>query len=181
MIAFLPIELDELLNRAKVRLFIVAGSRVLDVVQCERVLAGGSYRRTSTRRGALKSLVSITMSVFFATETLDEAVVEALDELLNEQGCDVLLDENLADRCEWILFAGINRQNQLNGECNLNRGLSHEHLSSPLPVTYQLLLRCGRCRPGSKRSCDATKVMRLFHSHSVKPKGNLLLIFNDSE
>jgi hypothetical protein len=63
-----------------VRLFVVAGGSILNVVQCECVLAGGSLRRTSTPCGALKSSVSIAAGVFFTAEALDETVVEALDE-----------------------------------------------------------------------------------------------------
>jgi len=64
LITFLPIELDEFLDRAEVRLFIFAGGCVFDVVQRKRVLAGGSHRRASTRRGALKSLGSVAVDVF---------------------------------------------------------------------------------------------------------------------
>jgi len=70
------------------------------------------------------------VDVFFTTEVLDETLVEALDKCLNEDRSDILLSEHLTDYCEWILFGRINRQSQLDGECNLNRGLFHSNIGS---------------------------------------------------
>lgn len=52
---------------------------------------------------------------------------------------------NLIDRTNWIVSV-----------ISIG-GLSHQHLSSSLAVTYQLLLPCGECWPGSKRFCNAGK------------------------
>jgi len=67
------------------------------------------------------------VSVFFTAEVLDGTLVEALDKCLNEDGRDVLLGEYLSYHGEWILLGRINRQSQLDGECNLDWGLFHSN------------------------------------------------------
>jgi len=130
LITFLPIELDEFLDRAEVRLFIFAGGCVFDVVQRKRVLAGGSHRRASTRRGALKSLGSVAVDVFLPQKFSTRRSLRHSTSASTRIEVIFCLASTLTDYCEWILFGRINRQSQLDGECNLNRGLFHSNIGS---------------------------------------------------
>jgi len=75
--------------------FVVVSGGIFDVVKVEFVFTGGCDGCAGVGTSALKSLITIPVSMFFATERLDASRVEALDHRFEQYRFDVLLGNEL--------------------------------------------------------------------------------------
>jgi hypothetical protein len=80
LIAVLPVEAENIFDGPELAGFVVVSGGIFDVVKVEFVFTGGCDGCAGVGAGALESLITIAVSVFFATERLDASRVEALDE-----------------------------------------------------------------------------------------------------
>ena len=80
LIADLPVEGEEFVDRPDVAGFVLISRGIFDVVQIKLVVTGGGDSCTVVGPSSLKAVVTIAVCVFLATECLDVARVEALDQ-----------------------------------------------------------------------------------------------------
>jgi len=80
LVAVLPVEAENIFDGPEVAGFVVVSVSILDVVERELVLTGGCDSCAGIGSSSLESLLTVAVGMFFATERLDAARVEALDQ-----------------------------------------------------------------------------------------------------
>src|SRR5699024_647466 len=97
LIAILPVEVDDVFDGPKIARFVVVSGCIFDVVEVELVLAGGCNGCAGVGAAALEPLITVAVGVFFTTERLDAARVEALDQFFEKYRFDVLVGDELGE------------------------------------------------------------------------------------
>ena len=84
LIAVLPVEAENIFDGPEVAGFVVVSGGIFDVVEVEVVFTGGCDGCAGVGTSSLEALFTVASSVFLATERLDAARVEALDQSFEE-------------------------------------------------------------------------------------------------
>ena len=97
MVTILPVEVDDVFDGPKIARFVVVSGGIFDIVEVELVFAGGCSGCAGVGAAALETFVAVAAGVFFATERLDAARVEALDQFFEKHRFDVLVGDELGE------------------------------------------------------------------------------------
>ena len=85
LVLFLPVEGDYVFDGSEVGVFVWTSGSIFDIVEREVVLASRCDCRAGFGATALIASVTVAAGVFWATERLDELLVEAVDNCLKER------------------------------------------------------------------------------------------------
>ncbi len=97
MIDALPVEFDEIFERAEVGRIVTGGSGIFDVMKGEFVLSCGCHSCSCCGSGALETAIAVSARVLLPTVRLDEALVEAFDKLLEDRRLEVKLCKRFSE------------------------------------------------------------------------------------
>jgi len=100
LIDALAVEVDKILERTEIGRVAVDSSSVFDVVEDEFVFSCGCHSGSCGGSSALETAVAVSARVFLTTIRLDEALVEASDELLEDSGLKLNLGKRFSERGE---------------------------------------------------------------------------------
>jgi len=97
LIDALAVEVDKILERTEIGRIAVGSSSVFDVMEGEFVFSCGCHSGSCGGSSALETAVAVSARMFLTTVRLDEALVEASNELLEDSGLKLNLSERFSE------------------------------------------------------------------------------------